>query len=792
MTTPPVDNAKLSGLKKFYKLIGLDPHPSNAEVRLLGIYYSRSLVKWGVELQRSGNYEAAAKIFVLARKLNARNVVAEINLDFNEKFRRGEPFGLEVDKRLDDIFGESRSWEQVLNINGPYDTPGLAYQQGCIFLQGNQVRQAAQYFDRTRQQATNDIASRLWLGQIYLNHALPDRTIALATEIRQIGKRVPQTSTNLGDLFTLEAAAYLAKNDDATAQQIVTSNLAANPNNFTLISSACKAFADNGRYAKALELTERLIKLEPDNVACWINRGCFLMQVPDYDGAIQSFSHAITLKTNNYQAVLYRAIAQLRAEKYDAAIKDYETVQRQYPKEFTVDFGLGEIAYRRHETNTAIRYYESYLNNAPPNTPESKAVTERLNQLKGIKPPTTNTVAPRLRLNDGAMRVTHIITRLVVGGAQENTIATVLGLQRKPDVQVQLISGPTTGPEGSLEDRVKSQPGLLTIVPPLIRQVHPWKDFLALRQLTSLLRNQKPEIVHTHSGKAGILGRLAAAKAGVPIIIHHIHGPSFGNFQGSLANFVFTAAERYAGKLTTHFVCSAHAMTKLYLAAGIGRPEMFTRVWSGFDIEPFLHATNDQLLRDQLRIPREAFVLGKIARLFPLKGHDDVLNVFQKILPECPHAHLLFVGDGILRPQLEARVRALNLTDKVTFTGLVPPGEVSRYVGIMDCLVHLSSREALARALPQALAAGKPVIAYDYDGANEMCLDNQTGFLVRFGHENGVAERILLLARDPKLRAEFGTYGRSLVCENFPVEKMVATFYHLYQDLLTKHRPLTP
>lgn len=389
------------------------------------------------------------------------------------------------------------------------------------------------------------------------------------------------------------------------------------------------------------------------------------------------------------------------------------------------------------------------------------------------------------------MRVTHIITRLVVGGAQENTIATVLGLLRKPEVHVQLISGPTTGPEGSLENRVTTQPGLLTIVPPLVRPVHPWKDFLTLRQLTRLLREQKPDIVHTHSGKAGTLGRIAAARAGVPVVIHHIHGPSFGNFQGPLANFVFTAAERYAGKLTTHFVCSAHAMTKLYLAAGIGHLEMYTRVWSGFDINPFLHATNDPDLRTQLRIPSDAFVIGKIARLFPLKGHDDALNVFQKILPDCPHAHLLLIGDGILRPQLEARVREMKLVDKVTFTGLVPPGDVPRYVGIMDCLIHLSSREALARALPQALAAGKPVIAYDYDGANEICLDGQTGFLVRSGHENAAAERLLLLARDPELRAKLGAHGRKLVQENFPVEQMVETFYRLYQDLLAQHRPQT-
>ena len=146
------------------------------------------------------------------------------------------------------------------------------------------------------------------------------------------------------------------------------------------------------------------------------------------------------------------------------------------------------------------------------------------------------------------MRVTHIITRLVIGGAQENTLATVRGLRAIHGVEVKLISGPTLGPEGSLENAAQNifreQPSDFTVVPELVRPVHPLKDFIALRKLENLLRAQKPDLVHTHSGKAGILGRLAAKRAGVPVIIHHIHGPSFGNFQGALANFVFTAAEK--------------------------------------------------------------------------------------------------------------------------------------------------------------------------------------------------------------------------------------------------------
>ena len=382
------------------------------------------------------------------------------------------------------------------------------------------------------------------------------------------------------------------------------------------------------------------------------------------------------------------------------------------------------------------------------------------------------------------MRVTHIITRLVVGGAQENTLATLRGLRQKPGLEVKLISGPTTGPEGSLEHEAAEIPGLLTLVPELVRPVHPLKDFIAFRKLERILREQKPDLVHTHSGKAGILGRLAAQRAGVPIIIHHIHGPSFGTFQGALANFVFTAAERHAAKVTDHFFCSAEAMTKLHLAAGIGKPAMFTRIFSGFDLEPFLRATNDLALRQKLGLNEDHFVIGKIGRIFRLKGHADLVAAFGKILPQIPHARLLLVGDGALRGEIENQIHKLGLAGKVIFAGLVPPGEVARYVGIMDCLAHLSYREALSRALPQALAAGKPVVAYDFDGADEICLENETGFLVRTGDTTAAAQRLLQLANDPALREQFGRAGAAFVRANFSVEKMVDDQYHQYLKLL--------
>jgi glycosyltransferase involved in cell wall biosynthesis len=381
------------------------------------------------------------------------------------------------------------------------------------------------------------------------------------------------------------------------------------------------------------------------------------------------------------------------------------------------------------------------------------------------------------------MRVTHLITRLIVGGAQENTVASVLRLNTRPGLRVNLIAGPTTGPEGSIESSFAGAPELLTIIPTLVRPVDPWKDWLTVRNLTGVFRQAQPDIIHTHSGKAGILGRVAAHRAGVPIILHTIHGPSFGNFQGPLPNLLFRSAERYAGSLTTHFVTVANAMTGQYLAAGIGRPEQYTCIFSGFVLEPFLAAANDPALRARLGIAPGDFVVGKIARLVKLKGHDDLFAAAPALVRRCPQIKFLLVGNGIWRARFEKMAATLGLTKHFIFTGLVPPDGVPRFMGIIDALVHLSRREGLPRALPQALAAARPVVAYDIDGAREICLDNETGFLVPPGDLTTLTERIVQLARDTGLRERLGRCGQRLVRQRFPVERMVDELEALYQKL---------
>ena len=398
------------------------------------------------------------------------------------------------------------------------------------------------------------------------------------------------------------------------------------------------------------------------------------------------------------------------------------------------------------------------------------------------------------------MRVTHVITRLIVGGAQENTLASVLGLRQKPGLEVDLISGPSTGPEGSLvssfEFRVSSlnaanakpetRNSQLTLVPELVRPVHPLKDLLALRRLERIFRTTRPDLVHTHSGKAGILGRLAAARAGVPIIVHTIHGPSFGSFQSAPANFIFRAAERRAARVTTHFVSVADAMTQQYLAAGIGRPDQYSKIFSGFELAPFFSATNDPGLRARFGIAPGDFVVGTIARLFKLKGHDDLFAIAPELVRRCPRIKFLLVGDGECRARFETKARALGLEKHFIFTGLVAPAEIPKLTGILDMLVHLSLREGLPRALPMALAAAKPAVAYDCDGAREVCLENETGFLLPPGDLTTLTQRLLQLADDPVLCERLGRRGQDFVKPRFGVEKMVDDLHRLYLRLAGK------
>jgi glycosyltransferase involved in cell wall biosynthesis len=383
------------------------------------------------------------------------------------------------------------------------------------------------------------------------------------------------------------------------------------------------------------------------------------------------------------------------------------------------------------------------------------------------------------------MRIVHIITRLIVGGAQENTLLSCEG-QHGRGHDVTLITGPAIGPEGSLLERAQSFGYRVELLDAMRRSILPGKDWQTYRQLVRRLQELRPDVVHTHSSKAGIIGRWAARAAGVPMIVHTIHGLAFTASTRASVNAIYRFLERRTAPITTRIVCVADAMRDQSLAANIGRREQYVTVYSGMETAPFLDPpVARDVVRRQLGIADEHIVAGTIARLFELKGHDDLLDLAPRLCSTYPRLRFLWVGDGVLRPNFERRIAAMNLKDRFILPGLVPPARIPELTAAMDIVVHPSRREGLARALPQASLAAKPVITYDIDGAKEGVLDRETGFVLPPFDKDQLAIALAKLLADPALRETMGKTGRQFALSRFGAEQMVDALEAVYRSAAT-------
>jgi glycosyltransferase involved in cell wall biosynthesis len=383
------------------------------------------------------------------------------------------------------------------------------------------------------------------------------------------------------------------------------------------------------------------------------------------------------------------------------------------------------------------------------------------------------------------MRIAHVITRMIIGGAQENTLLCCQDLMRLFGDDVLLISGPSSGPEGQLLGQGRGEEVPLALVPHLRRAIHPWCDWRGYRAIRRALCEFRPDVVHTHSAKGGFLGRLAADSLRVSAIVHTVHGAPFHAYQQVLARSLFRWCERYAAGRCHALVSVADAMTELMVDARVAPREKFTTVYSGMDVEPFLASgAHRQRVRSEFGFQDEQIVIGKIARLFHLKGHEYLIRAAGEVVQRCPAVRFLLVGDGILRPQLERQIQQAGLSEHFRFTGLVSPERIPELLGAIDVLVHVSLREGLARALPQALIAGKPVVSYDIDGAREVVIDGETGFLLPPRAVEPLAGALIQLAQDAELRDRLGRRGRERFTEQFRHENMTRQLRDLYQRLL--------
>lgn len=427
------------------------------------------------------------------------------------------------------------------------------------------------------------------------------------------------------------------------------------------------------------------------------------------------------------------------------------------------------------------------------------------------------------------MRILHISTRLILGGSQENTVLSCEEQTRRGH-EVHLAFGPIYGPEGSLLERVEkfvaADGRRITthVVPNLVREVSPSRDARARRELRELIERLRPDVVHTHSSKAGVLGRFAAWESKPrPTMVHTIHGPPFMPIEGNVlkrlktrvVNHVYTIAERKAALCCHGIVSVADAMTREFLRRKIGNPEQYTTVRSGIEQEAYLSPAAGES-RDEVRaflgVGAHDFVVGTVARLAEHKGHDDLLDALGARLKADARWKLLWVGDGWWRERLIVRAKSMGLCvreldrepptggersrqdegiegrgieargeerkDKehaaqVICTGLVPPMRVPGLIRAMDVLAHPSSREGLPRTVPQALLCGVCPVAYDVDGTGEACVEMVTGRLVPAGNAAKLREAIEWCESYPSERQGLASAGRERCTREFSVAAMV-------------------
>jgi glycosyltransferase involved in cell wall biosynthesis len=376
-----------------------------------------------------------------------------------------------------------------------------------------------------------------------------------------------------------------------------------------------------------------------------------------------------------------------------------------------------------------------------------------------------------------------------LGGAQENTLITCKVLaQRGHDVT--LVTGPALGPEGELFNQAQGQGYKVVVVDKLRRAINPFHDTVSYLQIKKLLRQLQPDIVHTHSAKAGILGRFAGHKLKTHNpklnIVHTLHGLAFHPYQSEALNKFYIAVEKSAAKRTNFFISVADAMTAQATAVGIGSPEQYVTAYSAIDEDDFLEPISQEKKRDfrqKYGIGEDAVVLVTVARLFMLKGHEYIIESAKELSKRFENCIWLFVGDGNLSEHYKQLACEFGLEDRIKFTGLLPPSKIPLAIQSSDMLVHCSLREGLARTLPQAMLCGRPAISFDVDGAREVVNEN-TGRLIEPKNVEQLIDACAELIEDKDLLDMLGRAGRESVKEKFAPDTMVDTIEDVYRKLL--------
>ena len=394
------------------------------------------------------------------------------------------------------------------------------------------------------------------------------------------------------------------------------------------------------------------------------------------------------------------------------------------------------------------------------------------------------------------IKVCHIITKLELGGAQQNTLYTIRHLNREHFTPLLI-----TGSEGILIEEAERVTDVRKYyLSHFVREIRPSHDFIACYKIWRILRQEIrkdphiPVIVHTHSSKAGIVGRWAAKFAGVSEIIHSIHGFGFHRDQSLFQRWLFIILEWLTSKITTHFIAVSSANIATGIHFTLFSPDQVSLIRSGIDIARFQqfakqihpdYQRHREEMLHELHIPQHMPIVGMVACFKPQKAPLDFVQAIKIVSEAFPDVYAIMVGDGILRPQIEDLISRYQLEHHISLLGW--RNDIPKILPLLHLLVLTSRWEGLPRVCPQAMAAGLPIVATQVDGTPEAVHDGVNGFLLQPGDIEGIAEKILYLLNHPEVAEQMGQQGKQDVLE-FDIHRMVQQQEELYQSLVGKEK----
>jgi len=371
-------------------------------------------------------------------------------------------------------------------------------------------------------------------------------------------------------------------------------------------------------------------------------------------------------------------------------------------------------------------------------------------------------------------KILHIITKLELGGAQINTLYTYNNLDKKYFSTYLL-----TGDKGILNNQVNNKENH-KIIKSLVRAINPIKDFIALIKIISYIKQLKPDIVHTHSSKAGILGRIAARICKVPIIIHSVHGFAFSPNHSKTVNFIFIRIEKLISKITNHFIFVSKSDTETAKNLSLINNN-YSLIRSGFSFEKFLNnRININKIKEKYKIPKANFVCGIIAPFKPQKGLLHLINIAEKVVKQYKNVTFIIAGDGKLRETMEEEIKNKKIMNNFILPGFIP--DVENIISAFDIGISTALWEGLPQSLIQLRIMKKAVIASDIPGNTEIIKNNINGFTVNVQNYEEFSEKILSLIKDQALRERLQNHND--IFTEWNADFMVKKQEELYKKLL--------